>query len=46
MTAHAMSGDRERFIAGGFDGYIGKPFTQDALLAEIERVRALSQRVG
>jgi PAS domain S-box-containing protein len=38
MTAHAMAGDRERFLAAGFDGYVGKPFTQQSLLAEIERV--------
>jgi len=38
MTAHAMSGDRERFMTAGFDGYVGKPFTQQALLEEIERL--------
>ncbi len=44
MTAHAMAGDRERFIAAGFSGYVGKPFTQQSLLDEIARVgpRAMS----
>jgi PAS domain S-box-containing protein len=36
LTAHAMSGDRERFIAAGFDGYLGKPFTMQTLLEAIE----------
>ncbi|PKN40361.1 MAG: histidine kinase [Deltaproteobacteria bacterium HGW-Deltaproteobacteria-18] len=34
MTAYAMSGDREKFLAGGMDGYIAKPL-DSATLYEI-----------
>jgi two-component system sensor histidine kinase/response regulator len=34
MTAHAMKGDRERYLAGGMDGYISKPINS----AELEQV--------
>ena len=36
VTAQAMKGDRERFEAAGFDGYLSKPVDIDALLAAVE----------
>lgn len=38
MTAHAMQGDRERCLAMGFDGYIAKPVSLEALREAIARV--------
>ena len=38
VTAHAMTGDRERFLSAGADGYVSKPMSQAALQKEIERV--------
>ena len=38
VTAHAMTGDKERFIAAGADGYVSKPMSQVALQTEIQRV--------
>lgn len=35
VTAHAMVGDRERFLNEGFDDYIAKPFTKDELLRKM-----------
>ncbi len=37
LTAHAMSDDRDRAIAAGFDGYLTKPFVLTTLLEEIGR---------
>ncbi len=37
VTAHAMTGDRERFIAAGADGYVSKPMSEAALRKEIIR---------
>jgi signal transduction histidine kinase/CheY-like chemotaxis protein len=39
MTAHAMAGDRERFLAAGLDDYLAKPVDFDDLLAALGRVR-------
>lgn len=41
LTAHAMRGDRERFLAGGCDDYIAKPVDTASFARQIaERLRA------
>ena len=43
VTAHAMTGDKERFMAAGADGYVSKPMSQAALQKEIMRVLASAE---
>ena len=44
LTAHAMTSDRERVFAAGFDEYGTKPVEFDALLGKIQTL--LAARVG
>jgi CheY-like chemotaxis protein len=43
LTADAMSGDREKLLATGMDGYIAKPIDQNAMLEEMCRVLSHAQ---
>ncbi|MDO8838103.1 MAG: ATP-binding protein [Parvibaculum sp.] len=43
VTAHAMDGHREVYMAAGMNGFVSKPFKIDLLVAEMERA---TQRRG
>src|SRR5437868_9643522 len=45
LTAHAMQGDRERFLKAGFDEYVSKPIVDEQVLfTAIERLLSGSSR--
>lgn len=38
LTAHALRGDRERFLAEGCDGYLSKPIEIRSFVDDVERL--------
>ena len=43
MTANAMTGDKEKYLASGMDGYVSKPFDRNLLYEEI--VKLVTKRI-
>lgn len=46
MTAHAMTGDREKCLAAGMDDYVSKPISRKAVEQVLERFVQKSMRAG
>ena len=46
LTAYALRGEKERFLAEGFDGYISKPLDIKELISELSRVVGLAGSTG
>jgi len=43
LTAYALKGEEERFLAAGFDGYVSKPLEVKKLVAEMKRVLEIAR---
>lgn len=46
VTASAMTGDRAKILAAGFDGYLAKPITPETFVAEVDAFLAPDRRAG
>jgi CheY-like chemotaxis protein len=46
MTANAMEGDRERFLAAGMDDYLSKPIDRQKLIAMVNAIGELRNESG
>ena len=44
VTAHALKGDRERYLASGMNGYVSKPLSVEAL--KMEMLRCMAQALA
>ncbi len=44
LTAHALTGDRNKLLEQGFDGYVPKPIDVEELLAEVNRLLLNTQQ--
>ncbi len=45
LTAHALAGDKEAFMAVGMDGYVAKPIKKGTLFLAIDAVRNVSSYI-